>query len=223
VNTSRSLALLAVLLVGIVLAAAALSGGRGGAEEADASAASYHEQRSPTPGVADSGGHAMPLPAVRDREAENAMTAADIAMVTAAASMETVAETMIGTGDPALTELGRHWLEDARALATRGAWMITSATSDSMVHDPANARALNLANLRANGVTMEMEGAAMAEHGRAMVAQVEQLRAGGRFDATVLENLTARGQDLITAGQAMETDGKRMQDEADALARSLGG
>lgn len=151
----------------------------------------------------------------------NSMTAAGVAMIQGSLSMDAAATVMISTGSQPLVDLGQHWALDARALADRGAWMITSATSDSMVHDPGKARALDLVNLKANGAVMETEGNAMAQHGREMVAQVDRLRTDGTVDAATLDDLTARGQELVTTSETMNRDGKRMQDDADRLQRSL--
>ena len=183
----------------------------------------YHEgQPSPvvTPALGD--GHTMPLPAPQDVDTANSMTAAGIAMIQAAQSMDTAAGTMITSGIQTLVDLGQHWHQDARALRERGLWMITSATSDSMVHDADKARELNLTNLQANGMVMEAEGQAMADHAREMLAQVEQLRTDGSLPAATADDLTARGIKLIAASETMENDGKRMQEQAESLLRSLG-
>lgn len=122
----------------------------------------------------------MPLSA-QDRDTANSMTNAGIAMIQAAQSMEAAAAAMVASGNPALVDLGGHWYQDTRSLRDQGAWMIVTATSDSMIHDPNKARELDVANLQANGLTMEVEGRAMADHGRAMFAQIDQLRADGVY------------------------------------------
>lgn len=172
------------------------------------------------PAVADSGDR--PLPAPQDPESADRMAAAGTAMVAAAQGMESAVAALIALGNPALAELGQHWLADARALRARGSWMVTSSTSDSMVHDPDRAREINLENLRANGLTMAEEGRALADHGREMATQIEQLRQGGTISAVIADDLAARAKAMVTAGAALERDGERMQEDAESLLRSLG-
>lgn len=183
----------------------------------------YHEgQPSPAVTPALGEGHTMPLPAPDDASTANSMTNAGIAMIQAAQSMDTAAGIMINSGVQALGDLGQHWHQDARTLRERGLWMIASATSDSMVHDADKAHQLNLTNLQANGGVMVAEGQAMAEHAREMLAEVEQLRADGSLPAATADDLKARGENLIAAAETMENDGKRMQDRAESLLRSIG-
>jgi hypothetical protein len=183
----------------------------------------YHEgQPSPDATPVDDSLHLMPLPAPEDRATANSMTDAGIAMIRAAQSMGAAADVMAASSDQTLVVLAGHWYQDARALREQGAWMIVTATSDSMVHDPDKARELDLVNLQANGVVMETEGQAMADHGRAMNAQVEQLRQDGSLPAAMADDLTARGQDLITTGEQMARDGKKMQVDTETLLHSLG-
>jgi hypothetical protein len=183
----------------------------------------YHEgQPTPAGTPADDSLHHMPLPAPEDRDTANSMTNAGLAMIRAAQSMEAAADVMAASGDQTLVDLAGHWYQDARALREQGAWLIVTATSDSMVHDPDKARELDLVNLRANGITMEDVGQAMADHGRAMNAQVAQLRQAGSLPAAMADDLTARGQDLITAGEQMARDGKKMEEYAKSMLQSLG-
>lgn len=223
----RSNGVVALLVAGglaILIALVGLGGATGASQdvEATASPTPFHSgapepQASPaaTPRL-------MPLPPAQDEATANTMTNAGITMVRMAQRMDEVAVILIATGDPTLVELGEHWVLDARAIRDRGLWMITSATSDSMVHDSDNVHRLNISNLRGNGVAMELEGAAMIEHGQAMIDQVQQMKSDGSLDATVADDLVARGQEMITAGETMVSDGKQMQEDADALEQSLG-
>lgn len=221
-NRMGKFALLSALPVGVLRAVTALPGGRGASQEASGTPTPYHDQWPATPDAAATGRSSRPLPAAQDRATQNAMTDAGLAMIAASESMGAAAEALLAVGDPALTETGRHWEADAQSLAARGAWMITSATSESMVHDPGRAAELDLYSLRANGAVMELEGAAMAEHAHEMVNQVEQLPATAPIEAALLDDLTVRARDVVKSGEAMERAGKQMQEDADALPRSIG-
>ena len=218
-SASLSLGILVFLIAFTVLR---LGGDGRGATKAILTSTPYHEGM-PTPAASvEPANTTQPLPGSVDRNTTDSMTDAGLAMIQAAQSMEAAATLMAASGDPTLVSLAGHWLQDAQALRTRGAWMIVTATSDSMVHDPDAVHELNIANLQANGVAMELEGEAMAEHGRAMIAQVEQLRANGSLPENVASDLIARGQDLITTGDQMASDGKTMQKDAERLQQSLG-
>lgn len=218
---SVGLALAALGLVAILVYA--VMGNDRGAAQAGSTPTPYHlglpsPQATPAPGQ----GHGMPLPSAEDQATANSMTDAGVAMIRAAQSMDAAAGVMMSSGNAELVTLGTHWQQDAAALAQQGAWMSIAATSDSMVHEPSKARELDLANLRANGRVMELEGQAMVEHGREMVDQVAQLRASGSLPAATADDLTARGNDIVAAGERMAADGKRMQDDAERLQQSIG-
>lgn len=218
-------ALLSLVVAGAAVAAlVALAGpGRGSAAQPAATPTPYHQGvASPAATPAGEPLHGMPLPSAEDQATANSMTNAGVAMLQAAQGMDAAAAVMLSSGSAELVALGTHWQQDAAALAQRGAWMSISATSDSMVHDPNKARELDLANLRANGSVMELEGQAMVEHGREMIDQVAQLRANGSLPAATADELTARGNDIVEAGERMAADGKRMQDDAERLQRSIG-
>lgn len=207
----------------VIVVAYAVSGDGESAAQTAATTTPFHEgQPSPVATPALGEGHTQPLPAPEDIDTANSMSNAGISMIQAAQSMETAAGVMTASGIQSLVDLGQHWQQDARALRERGLWMITSATSDSMVHDVNKAMELDLTNLKANGAVMQAEGEAMAQHVREMLAQVDQLRADGALSAAVADDLTARGNDMIAAGDRMASDGKRMQEDADRLLRSLG-
>lgn len=165
---------------------------------------------------------AFPIPEAQDLATADTMTAAGAAMIRAAEGMAETATTMIASGVPALVDLGGHWAQDARALRERGAWMVLAATADSMVHDPDNARELNLQNLRGNGLSMTAEGQAMVDHGEEMLAAVEQLRRDAAVEDGVATELSNQANALIAAGQALQRDGERMRQYAENLLRSIG-
>lgn len=219
------MALLVMAMIGLVIDIVASTTGDHGktAAQTELTSTPYHgEVPSPEASPPDGQGHTMPLPSAQDRATANSMTNAGIAMIQAAQSMEAAATVMVASGNQTLVDLGGHWYQDARALRDQGAWMIVAATSDSMIHDPNKARELDVANLQANGLTMETEGQAMADHGRAMLAQIDQLRIDRSLPSSIADDLTARGNELITTGDQMERDGKQMQEYAKDLEQSLG-
>jgi hypothetical protein len=163
-----------------------------------------------------------PLPPPQDADSAARMAEAAAAMVSAAEGLEETAPALIATGDPALVALGELWLADARVLRARAAWLVSTATSDAMVHDPARAHELNLDNLRANGKAMAAEGRSLSELGRELAARVEELSRHGTIAGAVAGDLTARAAALLAAGERLERDGERMQDYAKDLLRSLG-
>lgn len=163
-----------------------------------------------------------PLPGAQDLTSANTMTAGGVAMIQASQLMACAAQAMIASGDPKLVDRGQQWQQDARALADDGAWMVVSASADSMIHDPAKAKELDLLNLRGNGISMSAEGEAMAQHGEEMLTEVAQLRESGALPAATADDLAASAKALIASGQALQRDGQRMQDTAESLLRSLG-
>lgn len=214
-------AVAAVALVG----AAALAGpfGNDPAARAQAPPTPYHEGQ-PSPVASP---HAMqptvlPLPAPADQPTANMMADGGAAMVAAADAMAAAAGEMAGSGEQALVDLGGHWTQDAAALRERGAWMVITATSAGMVHDPARAHEVDVWNLKAGGVTMTAEGEAMAAHGQEMQAQTAQLREGGALAPDLADELIAAGQAMVEAGEALQRDGERMERYADSLIQSLG-
>lgn len=211
-----------VVLVTLVLVIGAIvSSGAGGAGHAESTVQAYHDTWPTTVDTIRTDERLMPLPVPQDRDAAKEMTGAGMAMIQVSESMDATASLLVASGAPTLIELGEHWIQDARALSARGEWMIITATSDAMVHDPKIADALNLANFRANGVVMVAEGETMAQHGRAMVAQIHQLDTDGSLNVVTREALVAQADQLIAHGEAMGRDGEQMVLVADRLERSL--
>lgn len=183
----------------------------------------YHE------GVpsADATPHAMtpslyPLPSAEDRASADAMAAGATAMIQMANTMDEAAALMLASNDSQLGELGQHWVLDAQALRQQAAWMVLSATAADMIHDPAKAHEINIWNLKGNGLAMAAEGQTMAEHGQAMTAQVEQLQEAGSLSPELAGQLLAASQQMVTSGEALQRDGQRMQDAADAMLAAIG-
>lgn len=219
-SAGRAVAAAAGALILALFAAAAF--GRPATDaQGTASPTPYHEAfpvASPTEMIPT----VYPLPAAEDLASQDTMVAAGATMIQASRTMAAAARTMAESDDPTVVELGRHWAEDARALAERGAWMVASATAESMVHDPSKARELDLLSLLGNGQSMAAEGQAMIEHGREMVAEVERLRGGDALPAERLDQLAAHAEALIAAGETLVEDGNRMQRDAESLLRSMG-
>ena len=71
-------------------------------------------------------------------------------------------------------------------------------------------------------MAMTAEGRAMAEHGRAMTAQVEQLREAGALPPDLADQLVAAGAELIATGEALERDGQHMEETADLMLALIG-
>lgn len=183
----------------------------------------YHEGQ-PSPIATP---HAMiptlyPLPGPADPASSETMATGGAAMVQAADDMDRAARLMIASDVPALVDRGRHWELDARALRDRGAWMVLSASAESMVHDPATAAELNLESLRGNGLSMAAEGRAMVEHGQTMATEVERLRRDGVLDDALAGELAADATALVATGEVLERDGERMREDAEKLLESIG-
>ncbi len=210
----------------LVAAAAVVVGGAersGPAALAQASPTPYHEgQPAPVAPQSTMLPTVVPLPEPSDRPTADMMATGGAAMVGAAGALEAAAAAMAESGNPTLVELDRHWREDSRALRERGAWMVITATSSGMVHDPDRAHEIDVWNLKAGGVTMAAEGEAMAAHGREMQAQAVQLREQGALATNLAADLVGAGQSLIDQGEALAQDGERMERYADGLIRSLG-
>lgn len=223
-NTPRWLAgaALALLVVAAITVAFWPNADRLAGADSDVPSPTPYHEGAPSPVASPDQGRNLPLPPAEDLDTLNSMTAAGIAMIQAAQSMEAAAAVMVASGVQSLVDLGGHWYQDARALRDQGVWMSMTATSDSMVHDPKKARELNLSNLNANGAVMQAEGEAMAQHAREMLAQVDQLRSSGALPATVADDLATRGNGMISIGDQMAQDGEQMQDDAERLGRSLG-
>ena len=171
--------------------------------------------------------HAMdparyPLPSPADRASADAMAAGSAAMIRMGQVMDEAATLLLGSNDPQLIDLGQHWVLDAQALRQQAAWMVLSATAADMIHDPATAHEVNARNLKGNGLAMTAEGQAMAEHGRSMTTQVEQLREAGALAPDLADQLVAAGTELIATGEALERDGQRMEETADQLLSLIG-
>jgi hypothetical protein len=171
--------------------------------------------------------HAMiptlyPLPAPQDLASADTMAAGGETMIQAAEGMSQAAVTMMAAGVPELVDLGQHWAQDAQALRERAAWMVLSASADTMVHDPDNAHELNLQNLLGNGTSMAAEGQSMVGHGQEMAAQVDQLRRDGVLTDAMADELAADAKALVDAGEALVRDGEQMQEYAEKLLQSIG-
>ena len=194
-----------------------------GRAQAAATPTPYHDG---LPGLVAST-HAMdpslyPLPSPEDRASADAMTAGSVAMIRMAQVMDEAATLLLQANDAQLVDFGRHWVLDAQALRQQAAWMVLSATAADMIHDPATAHEVKLWSLKGNGLAMTAEGRAMAEHGRSMTAQVEQLREAGALPPELADQLVAAGAELVAIGEELEGDGQRMEETADPMLALIG-
>lgn len=164
----------------------------------------------------------FPLPEPTDRPTADMMAQGGAAMIAAAEAMDDAAEVMARSDDPSLIEKSGHWREDALALRERGAWMVMTATSAGMVHDPDRAREIDVWNLKANGVTMVAEGEAMAAHGREMLSEAMRLRDTGALPPELADDLITAARAIVDSGESLRRDGERMERYADGLIQSLG-
>jgi hypothetical protein len=164
-----------------------------------------------------------PLPTAEDRASADAMAAGGAAMIEMARLMDEAAGLLLGSNDPRLVELGQHWVLDAQALRQQAAWMVLSAMAADMIHDPAAAHELNAWKLKGNGLAMSAEGKAMAEHGREMTAQVEQLEESSALSLDLADQLFAAGQEMVVTGETLQREEQRMQDFADDMLALIGG
>jgi hypothetical protein len=215
-------------LVGLVLALAImgvailLANPTASNDEPTPDTLSYHEAFGDERGAPPTGQAHIPLPMAQDPLSGGTMTSAGTSMIEVADSMEAVVPTLLASSDAEVSALGQHWDQDAAALRERGAWMISSATSDAMVHDPDRARQINLQHLLGNGMAMVSEGAAMRAHGEEMITEVDRLRELGVLPDDIADDLIGKAQTLIDAGQRIEEDGEEMQQTAEDLLRSIG-
>lgn len=150
------------------------------------------------------------------------------------------------TGDQDVIRRGDHWRRDGQALLQGGQWLAMDPTAlgsllasrselaqqgnwgpltraaQAMLHDPSQARAMDLEALRWNGLAMRAEGQTMAEHGRVMTEEIDLMVAryglSGHGDADVRQ----AAQTMTEVGATLRQNGQRMVDYADQFQRSLG-
>jgi hypothetical protein len=223
-STRRSIVTLVGLALGVAIMAIAIvmADPTASNDESTAAAVAYHEAYGDEQGAPPTGQAYLPLPMAQDARSSGVMAASGTSMIEVADGMEAVVPTLLASSDSEVAALGQHWDQDAVALRERGAWMISSATSDAMVHDPDRAREINLQNLLGNGMVMSSEGQAMTAHGEEMLAEVELLRDEGVLSDDIAPTLTIQAQALVDAGQELERDGEDMQQTAEDLLRSIG-
>lgn len=217
-NTLTALVILMLALLALIAFAVAVSPGDTGG----ATTIRYHEQVGTHSGSEPAGGHYKALPAAQDSASAGVMASSADVMIHVADSMGALAPTLLENGDAATRVLAQHWNLDAHALRDRAGWMVTSATSDAMIHNSDNVTEVNLSNLRGNGLAMIDEGQAMANHGAQMRTEVEQLQRDGVLSSDVANHLLDQADALFDAGQALERDGESMRDTANNLLRSIG-
>ena len=172
------------------------------------------------------------------------------AMQQAGQTMQTHGQAMLDegqrTGDQDLIAHGQHWLADGQALVQGGQWMAMNPTVPSslvsdpgelsaqgswgelsrsaqqMLHDPSDAKELDLEALSWNGEAMQAEGRTMVNHGRLMAEEVELMVERHNLDAPADADLRAAAQTMIDIGGTLEQNGKEMVDYAARIRKSLG-
>jgi hypothetical protein len=173
------------------------------------------------------------------------------ALAADAGVMQTHGQAMIDegqrTGDQELVAAGELWLADGQQLSQRAQWLVMDPlapgnltvppsqlsqqgnwgsliqTAQAMVHDPSQVRTpMDMEALRWNGLSMEAEGRAIADHGRAMLDQVDAMSAHHPVDPQTANVLRHAAQTMEIVGNNLEQNGQAMRDYADRLRRSLG-
>ncbi len=178
------------------------------------------------------------------------MTESAAAMQSAGQVMQTHGQAMLdeGTrlGDPELIAHGEHWLQDGQDLMQGGQWMAMnptvpgslvtdpaslskqgnwgalSQTAQQMLHDPRDAREVDLEALRWNGEAMRAEGRNMKSHGQIMAEDANLMAERHAFQDQAADELHSSAQVMIDVGQHLEQNGHAMIVYADRLKRTLG-
>ena len=178
------------------------------------------------------------------------MQASAAGLETAGATMERHGQQMLdqaeASGDEKLRSHGEHWLSDGQALIERGQWLAMNPTApgnlntspaelsrtgnlteltrrtQQMLHDPSNARGIDIEALRLNGASMQAEGRLMIEHGQQMADDVTAMVEHHDLDATALDELRAATEAMATAGGHLEQNGIAMTTYADEISQALG-
>ena len=178
------------------------------------------------------------------------MTESGQAMQRAGETMQAHAQAMLTegqrAGDQELLDHGNRWLGDGQALVRGGQWMGMNPTSpasqasspselaaqgnwgeltrtaQAMLHDPSQARSVDLEALRWNGLAMRSEGRNVGEHGRVMAEQVEVMVARHGLEGQAVTDLRQTAAEMQQVGGFLEQNGEEMVDYAGRLRRSLG-
>jgi hypothetical protein len=149
-------------------------------------------------------------------------------------------------GAPDLIAHGEHWIQDGQnliqggewmamnptapgslvtdsaALSEQGTWGELTRTAQQMLHDPSDAKQVDLDALRWNGETMRAEGHNMAAHGQVMAEEVELMVERHGLQGQAADDLRSSARVMIDVGQNLEQNGQEMIDYADRLKKSLG-
>lgn len=184
-----------------------------------------------------------PIHVLNMAEAAEALRQAGSAMIAHGQAMLDEGQ---GTGDLDLASHGDHWLQDGRLLIERGRWLTTNPiapgslvtppaqlsaqdawgalprAAEAMIHDPSNAREVDLEALRWNGEAMLAEGRNMVDHGRLMVEEVDVFTGRHPLDPQTAEELRLAAKTLQRVGRQLEQNGQDMIEYAERLRRSLG-
>lgn len=189
-------------------------------------------------------------PTIDDESHLVSMTESAAAMQDAGRVMQAHGQTMLnegtGSGDADLISHGEHWIQDGQALVQGGTWMAMnptapgslvtdpaslkeqgswgelSRTAQQMLHDPRDARDVDLEALRWNGEAMRAEGRNMMSHGQIMAEDANLMVERHELQGQAADDLRSSAQVMIDVGQHLEMNGKEMIDYAKRLERTLG-
>lgn len=136
------------------------------------------------------------------------------------------------TGDQDLVVHGERWLRAGQDLALRGQWMAANPlappflisspsdlsqgdwgelvrTSQAMLHDPKQARAIDLDALRWNGLAMRDEGRRMAEEGCLLLQETEVMVTRHALTEQAAADLRQAAQTLQEVGRHLAQNGQK--------------
>jgi hypothetical protein len=107
-------------------------------------------------------------------------------------------------------------------LSEQKSWGELPRTAAAMLHDPSQAREIDLEALRWNGLAMRAEGQIMVDHGRLMAEEIELMVAWHGLSGQTSAELREAVQAMQVTGGHLTGNGQAMIDYADRLRQSLG-
>ncbi len=172
------------------------------------------------------------------------------AMQQAADAMAAHAEWMLTegarTGDPDLIASGQRWMQEAQSLANNAQLMSMNPTAPSslraspgelsaqgnwgelyrnaqnMLHDPSQAREIDIDALRWTGLSMQSEGGNMLEQGRRMNQALDGMLTQHALTPPAVAELRQAARTIGEVGGHLQGNGQAMVDYADNLRRMVG-
>ncbi len=172
------------------------------------------------------------------------------AMTTAGELMRAHGQAMLTDGaarnDQILLGHAKHWIGDGDALIQGGAWMAMNPTApgnlastpeelaangnwtalnratNAMLHDPSNARQVDIEALRWNGEAMRGEGQNMIDHARIMAEEADVMVERHGLQGQAALDLRQAVEVMRQTGGHLKENGQAMMDYADRIRRSMG-